>query len=68
MTLPLRPGSARLMITRDSRRGLILDAEVFFTTGDADAAAAKLTGTLDAEFRDYHPDWEDAALVQNRKG
>ena len=57
MTLPLQPGAVRLMLIRDIDSGTIVDAEVFFSASEADAARSTLQIGLDGEFRDYQPDW-----------
>ena len=54
-TLPLQPGTVRLMLIRDVDTGTIVDAEVFFSGGEADAARSSLLIGLDGEFRDYRP-------------
>lgn len=54
MTLPLQPGSVRLMLIRDVDTGVIVDAEVFFTADAAERARADLLIGLDgSEFRDF---------------
>lgn len=55
-TLPLRPGSVRLMLIRDVDTGVIVDADVFFDGAAAGRARAALLVGLDGEFRDYAPE------------
>jgi hypothetical protein len=40
-----------------TRLARTLDAEVFFTADQAEAARSTLLIGLDGEFRDYHPAW-----------
>jgi hypothetical protein len=55
-TLPLQPGSARLMLVRDVDTGAIVDADVFFDGGEAERARAALLVGLDGEFRGCRPE------------
>jgi hypothetical protein len=54
-TLPLQPGSVRLMLVRDVDTGRILDIQAFFDGYEADFARNSLAPGLEGEFRDYRP-------------
>lgn len=56
-TLPLQPGSVRLMMIREVDSGAIVDAEVFFDGEEAERARDTLLIGLTSEFRDYRPDF-----------
>jgi hypothetical protein len=55
-TLPLQPGSVRLMLIRAAATGTIVDAVVFFDGDEAERARDNLDAGLIGEFRDYRPD------------
>jgi hypothetical protein len=55
-TLPLQPGSVRVMLIRAAATGTIVDAVVFFDGDEAVRARDNLAAGLDGEFRDYRPD------------
>jgi hypothetical protein len=59
MTLPLQPGSVRLMLIRSSDSGQIIDAEVFFDGDAAERDRGQLLLGLYGEFRDYAPPAKD---------
>jgi hypothetical protein len=51
--LPLRFGSVRMMLIRESDSGAIVDADLFFDGDEAVAARDALQVGLYGEFRDY---------------
>jgi hypothetical protein len=55
-TLPLQPGSVRLMLIRAAATGTIVDAVVFFDGDEAVRARDNLAPEFEGEFRDYRPD------------
>jgi hypothetical protein len=52
-TLPLQPGSVRVMLIRYPGTFSIVDIEVFFDGDEAERARDNLDAGLIGEFRDY---------------